>query len=107
MHKELKLFSYGTSLILLVFLIRIMVLEMEVLLKTGLYKNLKKNNIDTDDIQIKLLCYPRIFGYVFNPLSVFYIYDKKSEFNINSYMKLKIHLENSMFTFLKLKKIKI
>ena len=40
--------------------------------------NLKKNNIDTSDIQIKLLCYPRIFGYVFNPLSVFYIYDKNS-----------------------------
>ena len=38
--------------------------------------NLKKNNIDTNGIQIKLLCYPRIFGYVFNPLSVFYIYDK-------------------------------
>ncbi|MDC6483517.1 DUF1365 domain-containing protein, partial [Candidatus Pelagibacter sp.] len=27
---------------------------------------------------IKLLCYPRIFGYVFNPLSVFYIYDNNS-----------------------------
>jgi uncharacterized protein len=40
--------------------------------------NLKRNNIDTNDIQIKLLCYPRIFGYVFNPLSVFYIYDKNS-----------------------------
>ena len=40
--------------------------------------NLKKNNIDTNNIQIKLLCYPRIFGYVFNPLSVFYIYDKNS-----------------------------
>ena len=38
--------------------------------------NLKKNNIDTNNIQIKLLCYPRIFGYVFNPLSVFYVYDK-------------------------------
>ena len=25
---------------------------------------------------IKLLCYPRFFGYVFNPLSVFYCYDK-------------------------------
>jgi len=24
---------------------------------------------------IKLLCYPRFFGYVFNPLSVFYCYD--------------------------------
>lgn len=25
--------------------------------------------------EIKLLCYPRMFGYVFNPLSVFYCYD--------------------------------
>ena len=32
--------------------------------------------LEIDDIQIKLLCYPRIFGYVFNPLSVFYVYDK-------------------------------
>jgi len=38
--------------------------------------NLKKNNIDTNNIQIKLLCYPRILGYVFNPLSIFYVYDK-------------------------------
>ncbi len=37
--------------------------------------NLKKNSINIDNIKIKLLCYPRIFGYVFNPLSVFYIYD--------------------------------
>ena len=25
---------------------------------------------------IKILCYPRMFGYVFNPLSVFYCYDE-------------------------------
>ena len=28
---------------------------------------------------IKLLCYPRFFGYVFNPLSVFYCYDDNSQ----------------------------
>ena len=38
-------------------------------------KNLEQNKIDTTDIKIKLLCYPRIFGYVFNPLSIFYCYD--------------------------------
>ncbi|MEQ1651742.1 MAG: DUF1365 family protein, partial [Hyphomicrobium sp.] len=27
-----------------------------------------------DDRRIYLLCYPRILGYVFNPLSVFYVY---------------------------------
>lgn len=38
-------------------------------------KSLIENKIDVEDIKIKLLCYPRIFGYVFNPLSVFYIYN--------------------------------
>ena len=47
--------------------------------KDWVIKNLKKNQINTEDIKIKLLCYPRIFGYVFNPLSVFYIYNKYSE----------------------------
>ena len=51
-------------------------------LKNWVVDNLKKNNIETNDIQIKLLCYPRIFGYVFNPLSVFYVYDKN--FNLIS-----------------------
>ena len=39
-------------------------------------QNLKANNIITENIKIKLLCYPRILGYVFNPLSVFFVYDK-------------------------------
>ena len=47
-------------------------------LKIWVLQNLKRfkvcQNIDT----IKLLCYPRVFGYVFNPLSVFYCYNKKS-----------------------------
>jgi uncharacterized protein len=38
-------------------------------------KNLEDNNINSENVRIKLLCYPRILGYVFNPLSVFYIYD--------------------------------
>ena len=28
-----------------------------------------------DDGRVLLLCYPRILGYVFNPLSVYYVYD--------------------------------
>ena len=47
-------------------------------IKNWVVDNLRKNNIDTSNIQIKLLCYPRIFGYVFNPLSVFYIYNDNS-----------------------------
>ena len=42
-------------------------------------KNLKENKIISENIKIKLLCYPRIFGYVFNPLSVFYVYDTNEE----------------------------
>ena len=38
-------------------------------------KNLDENDINSKDIRIKLLCYPRILGYVFNPLSVFFVYD--------------------------------
>jgi len=38
-------------------------------------KNLKQNNVSFKNIKVKLLCYPRIFGYVFNPLSIFYVYD--------------------------------
>ena len=40
-------------------------------------KNLREKNIKSENIKIKLLCYPRIFGYVFNPLSIFFIYDNQ------------------------------
>ena len=45
-------------------------------LKAWVIKNLKSNHIQFENIKVKLLCYPRILGYVFNPLSVFFIYDK-------------------------------
>ena len=48
-------------------------------LRKWIIKNLKDIGINNDKIQIKLLCYPRIFGYVFNPLSVFFIYDQNSQ----------------------------
>ena len=41
--------------------------------------NLSNNNISSENIKIKLLCYPRILGYVFNPLSIFFIYDKNDK----------------------------
>ena len=43
------------------------------------HNNLNKNNISTQDIKIKILCYPRIFGFVFNPLSVFYVYNLNNQ----------------------------
>ena len=42
-------------------------------------KNLDDNKINSKNIKIRLLCYPRIFGYVFNPLSIFYIYDENEK----------------------------
>ena len=43
-------------------------------LKDWVLINIKKFNISNNITKIKLLCYPRIFGYVFNPLSIFYCY---------------------------------
>ena len=37
---------------------------------------LKKSKLNFKIGKIKLLCYPRFFGYVFNPLSIFYCYDE-------------------------------
>jgi DUF1365 family protein len=48
-------------------------------IRNWVLENLQQNNIETKNIQIKLLCYPRILGYVFNPLSVFYVYNKNSD----------------------------
>ena len=48
-------------------------------LVTWVKKNLEDNNINSEKVKIKLLCYPRILGYVFNPLSVFYIYDESEK----------------------------
>ena len=42
-------------------------------------KNLVKAKININEVSIKLLCFPRFFGYVFNPLSIFYCYDKNEQ----------------------------
>ncbi len=44
-------------------------------IKEWVLKNIKKFNISKNITKITLLCYPRIFGYVFNPLSIFYCYE--------------------------------
>jgi len=36
----------------------------------------KKRDIDLSGGRILLLCYPRVFGYVFNPLSIYFCYDR-------------------------------
>ena len=47
-------------------------------LKVWVEKNLNSLEIEKSEIKIKLLCYPRILGYVFNPLSIFFVYNKNS-----------------------------
>ena len=42
-------------------------------------KILIESKIDIGSGTIKLLCYPRFFGYVFNPLSIFYCYGENSQ----------------------------
>ena len=77
LDKNLKIFSYNKFNIVS-FYDRDHGARDDSSIKEWVIDNLKKNNIDNENIQIKLLCYPRIFGYVFNPLSVFYIYDNNS-----------------------------
>ena len=42
-------------------------------------KVLAESRINFESGSIKLLCFPRFFGYVFNPLSIFYCYDRNSQ----------------------------
>ena len=39
-------------------------------------EKLSQHQLDEFGASVKLLCYPRMFGYVFNPLSVYYCYDQ-------------------------------
>ena len=45
-------------------------------LKEWVLRNIEKFDIKGEINKIKILCYPRVFGYVFNPLSIFYCYEK-------------------------------
>ena len=36
---------------------------------------LRKNDFKFKNLTIKIICFPRIFGYVFNPLSIIYCYE--------------------------------
>ncbi len=53
--------------------------EMVVSLINWVKNTLNEAKINIGSGTIKLLCYPRIFGYVFNPLSIFYCYDDNSK----------------------------
>ena len=55
-------------------------------------QNLEGIGISNKQVKIRLLCYPRIFGYVFNPLSIFFVYDE------NDYL-ISILTENLKFQY--------
>ena len=76
LDKKIKLFSYNRFNILSFY-------DMDhgprdgTPLSKWVKKILTKSKINIDGARIRLFCFPRFFGYVFNPLSVFYCYDKK------------------------------
>ena len=47
-------------------------------LKKWIKKKLNQAGLFKKIERVNLLCYPRIFGYVFNPLSIFFVYGKAS-----------------------------
>jgi len=77
LDKELKIFSYNKFNILSFYDIDHGPRDGTSLI-SWVKKNLNNNNINSNEIKIKLLCYPRIWGYIFNPLSIFFVYDKNS-----------------------------
>lgn len=44
-------------------------------LKDWVAAHVTKAGFSADGMQVRILCYPRILGYVFNPLTVYYCYD--------------------------------
>ena len=77
LDKELKIFSYNKFNILSFYDIDHGPRDGTSLI-SWVKENLNNNNINSKEIKIKLLCYPRVWGYIFNPLSIFFVYDKNS-----------------------------
>lgn len=50
-----------------------------VALRDQVTEHLRHADIDEKPVRVCLLCYPRLFGYAFNPLSVFYCYNSVNE----------------------------
>tara|TARA_B100000674_G_C37978814_1_gene980887 strand:- start:7202 stop:8023 length:822 start_codon:yes stop_codon:yes gene_type:complete len=77
LHYRLKLFSYN-QFNLFSFWDKDFGSGIEEPLVQYVRKILCKFGYNLSNGSIKLLCYPRIFGYVFNPLSVYYCYDSSN-----------------------------
>ena len=76
LHKKIRLFSYNRFNILSFYNLDHGPRDGTSLSK-WVKKILVKSKINISGVRIRLFCFPRFFGYVFNPLSVFYCYDKK------------------------------
>lgn len=48
-------------------------------LKEWVAGQLSNAGITTDGLNVRVLCYPRIFGYVFNPLTVYFCYGPEND----------------------------
>ena len=62
-------------------------------------KLLTQSKINIGSGKIKLLCYPRFFGYVFNPLSIFYCYNENSELKAVLYEVKNTYNEQHTYVF--------
>ena len=51
-------------------------------IKSFITQSLKKYKVKYTKLKIRILCFPRILGYVFNPLSVIYCYDENELISI-------------------------
>ena len=75
LRKKIKFFSYNRFNILSFYNIDHGPRDGSCLIK-WVKKTLEESKINIGSGKIKLLCFPRFFGYVFNPLSIFYCYDE-------------------------------
>lgn len=66
-------------------------------LKLHILKHLRDAGIAGANGTIRLLCYPRVLGYVFNPLSVFYCYDKDEQLKAVVYEVSNTHGERHSY----------
>ena len=62
-------------------------------------KTLAEAKINIGPGTIKLLCYPRLFGYVFNPLSIFYCYDENLKLKAILYEVKNTYNEQHTYVF--------
>ena len=62
-------------------------------------KTLAEAKINIGSGTIKLLCYPRLFGYVFNPLSIFYCYGENLKLKAILYEVKNTYNEQHTYVF--------